>query len=84
VAAELVLDDREDRPGNVGIELVALGQEDAAGGLERVGSMVALLRIVGVVAEEIHRLLAFEVDDAQYLAALHDGRPRRAGGDDLV
>ncbi len=78
VPAELVLDDGEDRPGNVGIERVARGQEDAARGLEGVGRVVALLWIGGVVAEEVHRLLPFEVGDAQHLAALDDRSPTTA------
>src|SRR6201999_3160652 len=84
VAAELVLDDGEDRPGNVGIEPVAGGQEDTAGGLRRVGRVEALLRVGGVVAKEIDRLLALEVGDAQHLALSDDARPGRAGWNDRV
>src|SRR5205807_9216072 len=84
VAAELVLDDREDRSGDIGIELVAGCEKDRTRRLHRVGRMVALLRVGRVVAEEIHRLLTFEVGDAQDLALAEDARPGRAGGDDRI
>ena len=72
MAAELVLDDREDRPGDVGIELVAGREEDRARRLHGVGRMVALLQVGGVVAKEVDRLLAFEVGNAQDLAPADD------------
>ena len=69
---------------DVGVELVAGGQEDGACGLQRIGRVVTLLRIGCVVAEEVDRLLALEVGDAQHLASADEARPGRTGGDDRV
>ena len=45
----------------------------------RVLRAVAFGRILGAVEQRIDRLLAFDVDDAQGLAALEDARPRPFG-----
>jgi hypothetical protein len=63
VSAECVLDNREDRTGGVGIERMAGRQEDSASRLDCVGSMVALLEVIGIVAEEVDSLLTLEVSN---------------------
>jgi hypothetical protein len=84
VAAESILGDGHQRLGPVGIEDIALAQEDRARLLHGVGRMVTLVGVASIVAEKIDGLLALGVDDAQGLAAIDDAAPVAAGRDDLV
>src|SRR3546814_20274834 len=54
-------------------------QADGAGRLHRVGRVVALDPVVRIVAEEVHRLAALEVDDPEHLSLSHDAGPRMTG-----
>jgi hypothetical protein len=84
VAAAGVLDDREEAAARVRIDAVASREEDCLGVLHRIGRVVALLGILRVVAEEVHGLPAFEVDDPKRLPFLQDTRPRLPGRDDPI
>src|SRR5262249_12414310 len=84
VATAGVLDDREKPPAHVRVQTVARRQEDRARILHGVGGVVALARIVGVVTEEVDRLLALEVDDPQGLTLLEHASPGRVGGKGAV
>src|SRR5205814_1909003 len=70
-----VVHDREERATSIRVNAVAGGQEDRAGVLHRVGRVVAFFGIGGVVTEEIHGLLAVEIDDAKVLPALDHAAP---------
>src|SRR6185503_2005050 len=61
-----------------------LADEDVAVDLHGVGGGVAVFVVCRVVAEEVDRLPAFEVDEAQHFAAPHDAAPAGARGDDFV
>ena len=74
-----VLDDGEQLSTHVGVDAVALGEEDGAGVLHGVGGVVALGGVVGVVGEEVDGLLALEVDEAD-TAALGDDLGPVLGG----
>src|SRR5262249_28135205 len=84
VEAAGVLDDGAQRIPAVGIEHGALVDEDVALQLDGVHRAVAVARIGRVVTQEVDRLLAVQVDDAQHLAALDDAPPRTARWHDLV
>ena len=71
VATAGVLDDGEQLSTHVGVDAVALGEEDGAGVLHGVGGVVALGGVVGVVGEEVDGLLALKVNEA-HTAALWD------------
>ena len=52
--------------------------------LDGVGRVVSLLRVVGVVAEEVDGLPAFEVDEHEVRATVDAAAPREPGLDDGV
>src|SRR3546814_14226933 len=54
-------------------------QADGAGRFHRVGCVVALDPVVRIVAEEVHRLAALEVDDPEHMSLSHDAGPRMTG-----
>src|SRR3546814_19732671 len=62
VPDEAVRDDGEERPREIGVQDMAGRQADGAGRFHRVGCVVALDPVVRIVAEEVHRLAALEVD----------------------
>ena len=65
---QVSLDDGEQLSTHVGVDAVALGEEDGAGVLHGIGGVVALGGVVGVVGEEVDGLLALEVDEAHTAA----------------
>src|SRR5262249_36298387 len=80
VSAAGVPDDREQLAGHVRVDAVAGREEDRLRVLHGVRGVVALLGISRVVAEEVDRLLALEVDDGQHLARGKDAAPGPVGG----
>ena len=61
--ADGVLRDRHQHFGDIGIELEAGRDVDGLVQLDRIGGVVADLRIGQIEAQEVDRLLAAEVDD---------------------
>src|SRR5712691_3770722 len=84
VAAAGILHDREEPPPHVRVDAVAPGEEDRPRVLHRIGGVVALLGARGVVAEEVDRLLALEVHDAQHLTRRDHAGPDLPGRNDAV
>jgi len=56
----------------------ALANKDVARHLDGIGGMIAFRRILGIEAEEIDRLLAFQIYQSQHIAARDPGAPGRA------
>jgi hypothetical protein len=57
-----IFDDRKQRVAEIGIQNRALVDEQFALDLDRVGRAIAIGRIRRVVAQEVDRLLALEID----------------------
>jgi hypothetical protein len=68
VAAAGIVGDREHRVAVHRVDDRAFADEDVAVDLHRIGGRVAVLVVGGVVAEEVDRLLALEIHQAQDLA----------------
>src|SRR6266545_2418399 len=84
VATAGVFNDGEETPAHIRVDAVPLGEEDRPRVLHGVGSVVALRGILGIVAEEVDRLLAFEVDDAKDLTVPEHAPPVPVGWNDPV
>src|SRR5215471_5040048 len=80
VTANRVSNDREQPLGPYAVQPVPGGQVDRSRILHRVGRVVAVGGVSGVIAQEVDRLLAFYVDNAQHVAYLDHSRPMRSGG----
>jgi hypothetical protein len=83
-AAHRVRHDREELRGAHGIDAVPLAQVDVLVVLHRIRRVVAVGRLVGVVAEEVDGLLALEVHDAERLPRRQHARPVLIGGDHQI
>src|SRR5215831_16749381 len=79
-----VRDDREELGRAYRVDAVAGAQVDVLVVLHGVRRVVAVGRVVRVVAEEVDRLLALEVHDPQRLPRDEDSGPVVVGGDHLV
>ena len=84
VPAAGVLDDGHHPAGTHGPQHRALAEVDVALELDRVRRVVTLRGVVGVVAEEVDRLLALEIDEHQTFSLGDPPAPRQSRPDDGV